>query len=257
MSNAPEAAVVGGPIGILSPHFDDAVMSCGQLLSANPGALIVTAFSAGPRPVIPVPDWDRGCGFVDGDDVMARRREEDDSAAAELRATTAQLGLWDLQYRFGPYGFSGDDRGDLAEGISAFESIVRREHHRVWFVPVGLRHTDHILTSEIALMTAQQVGGQWALYSELPYRLELYARLEGLSLSWTAQREQEVLTQWSSIRPEVAQVLAPSGLEQNKSRAIDHYKSQLRLLNGELVDQSRTAAERCWRLSADLAEKAG
>jgi LmbE family N-acetylglucosaminyl deacetylase len=36
------------PIVVLSPHLDDAVLSCGVLLAANGGARVVTVFAGMP-----------------------------------------------------------------------------------------------------------------------------------------------------------------------------------------------------------------
>ncbi len=45
---------------VVSPHLDDAVLGCGQLLAAWPGATVVTVFAGKPA-VYPTPqrEWDR------------------------------------------------------------------------------------------------------------------------------------------------------------------------------------------------------
>ena len=54
----------GPPVVVVSPHLDDAVLSCGQLLAASREAIVLTVFSAGPDEGAPLTDWDRACGFV-------------------------------------------------------------------------------------------------------------------------------------------------------------------------------------------------
>src|SRR5579872_2478636 len=84
------------PVGVVSPHLDDAVLSCGQLLGARPKSHLVTVFSSGPSKVRPLPDWDQMSGvFSPGDDVMAIRRQEDDEALSLMSGTGHRLGFWD------------------------------------------------------------------------------------------------------------------------------------------------------------------
>ena len=88
-----------GPVGVLSPHLDDAALSCGQLLINRPGSHVVTAFSDGPV-VKKVPSWEVASGmFKPGDDVMAVRRSEDVEALSFAQAHAHHLGFWDLQFR--------------------------------------------------------------------------------------------------------------------------------------------------------------
>ena len=77
---------------VVSPHFDDAVLGCGQLLSAHPGATVVTVLGGRPESYPEeVTHWDASGGFATGDDVVAARREEDRNALAVLDATSVWL----------------------------------------------------------------------------------------------------------------------------------------------------------------------
>ena len=38
---------------VLSPHLDDAVLGCGRLLSAHPGATVVTVYAGAPEATPP------------------------------------------------------------------------------------------------------------------------------------------------------------------------------------------------------------
>jgi LmbE family N-acetylglucosaminyl deacetylase len=166
--------------GVISPHFDDGVLSCGRLMAANPGALLVTVFSGGPSKVSPITPWDCLCQFNDGDDVTEARRAEDAAAAAVLAAGREDLGLWDEQYRYPRYGFTGGLDSVRAQGVEALRQLVEREAHRVWLAPVGWPHPDHRITSEIAMEVAQSTHDEWGLYSELPYRIEDGADIAGM-----------------------------------------------------------------------------
>ena len=103
--------ILGGCYAVVSPHLDDAVLSCGLFLAANPGSSIVTAFSHGPSRVSPLPAWDAGARyFPDGADVMGVRRGEDVSSAAMAHAGVLHLGYWDGQYRTSGYGYRARPR---------------------------------------------------------------------------------------------------------------------------------------------------
>ena len=71
---------------IVSPHLDDAVLGCGRLMAAHPGATVVTLYAGAPAAYPdPMTHWDTLAGFVPGDDVLAPRREEDAAALGRAR----------------------------------------------------------------------------------------------------------------------------------------------------------------------------
>src|SRR5947209_1461232 len=85
----------------VSPHLDDAVLSCGALIARCAAARIVTVFAGRPHhwDAAAVTEWDAACGFGPGDDVVGARREEDEQACAVLGATAVWLGFVDGQYQ--------------------------------------------------------------------------------------------------------------------------------------------------------------
>jgi hypothetical protein len=99
---------------VISPHFDDAVLSASALL--QPGAYVVTVFAGAPA-VPAAAEWDLRCGFVDSDDAQNKRRSEDDLAFAGLAVTRSHLDLLDGQY-------GGDQR--------AHDEQLLREVVRAW-----------------------------------------------------------------------------------------------------------------------------
>ncbi|MCV5262168.1 PIG-L family deacetylase, partial [Escherichia coli] len=70
---------------VISPHLDDGVFGCGQLLAAHPGSTVLTVFAGVPE-AAPAPEWDRRCGFTSAQAAMAARREEDRRALTRLAA---------------------------------------------------------------------------------------------------------------------------------------------------------------------------
>jgi hypothetical protein len=83
------------PLVIVSPHFDDAALSCVSLVARHPGAVLLTVFGAGPPRVNPITRWDRASGFAPGDDVIAVRAAEDLDACDALGARQVRLKHWD------------------------------------------------------------------------------------------------------------------------------------------------------------------
>jgi LmbE family N-acetylglucosaminyl deacetylase len=175
-----------GPVGFISPHFDDVVLSCAAVIT--PASVVVTLFSAGPASVDPLPLWDRECGwFKPGDNVPAIRELEDDDSLALFSAKGERLGFWDEQYRLGSMSLFSRARRraarvllrknsepELVEAvISRLASTITDSGLRTWFAPLGVRHGDHKLTSAAVLQLARKMPErQWLLYAELPYALE-------------------------------------------------------------------------------------
>ena len=82
---------------VISPHLDDGVLSCGDLLAVCPGTLLVTVFAGTPTDET-LTSWDAASGFAEGDDVMAARRQEDAAACVLLGAQPCWLPYRDAQY---------------------------------------------------------------------------------------------------------------------------------------------------------------
>ena len=85
---------------IVSPHLDDAMLSCGALIAAYPGTQVLTVFAGWPQCADrdAATEWDHSCGFGAGDDVVGTRRAEDERACAALDAQPVWLDFVDDQY---------------------------------------------------------------------------------------------------------------------------------------------------------------
>jgi LmbE family N-acetylglucosaminyl deacetylase len=162
------------PYNVLSPHLDDAALSCSLLLAANLGSSITTVFAAGPESVRPLPPWDAAARyFAQGADVMRVRRAEDASAAALVGAATVHLPYWDGHYRTGQYGYQGPQGEDLTAAIAAdLAGRAAGQPGRPWVIPIGLGHPDHRMTAEAGLRVAETVEATFYAYADLPYAQE-------------------------------------------------------------------------------------
>jgi len=233
---------MSGVLNVISPHLDDAALSCCLLMAAHPGSYLTTIFADGPASVRPLTPWDRAARyFTDGADVMGTRRGEDTKAAALIRATARHLPYWDRQYRNDRYGYTGLPDRELPEAIA--EDLLRQGQDLAadgWVIPLGLGHPDHRLAADAALIAA----GRWLpfqpvyLYEELPYAVEDPAEV--------AARKQR---------------LAERGLALEEDHTLDHlddralkkavfrcHASQRRQLRWRARTATRTP-ERIWKLA--------
>ena len=160
---------MNGDVVVVSPHFDDAVLSVAGLLSRwGATATVVTALGGRPGTGTPVSDWDRLCGFDDPVTAATIRAGEDRAACAHLGFTPIHLGGLDSAYR-GPAG----PEDDLAELSSALAGVARGVPV---LLPAGIGgHHDHVRVRDGGL-AALAAGGHSPvyLYADLPYAGNLW-----------------------------------------------------------------------------------
>jgi LmbE family N-acetylglucosaminyl deacetylase len=237
------------PVVVVSPHLDDAVFSCGELLASRPGSYVITVFAGGPSSVTPLTGWDRECGFLDGQDIIGARRQEDVAALALLSASPIFLDLWDLQYRDSKYGYSGESERQLVtRGSEELRAALLSLPANTWVVPVGIHHLDHKLCRRMALrLFTRQSHATWLLYEELAY----------YHLSRTQR--------WSA-RIAVSSALATTGsftirhdlsrtelATETKTSAMQRYASQMRRLSSDFARLASIGPESYLRISTPWA----
>src|SRR3954469_18908439 len=123
---------------LVSPHLDDGVLSCGELLAGHPGACLVTVFAGRPGPMA-LTGWDRDCGFSAGDDVVGARRAEDRAACEVLGATAVWLDFLDAQYgNAPPVDAPSVDAPPLDTIVRSLRDVVDRERPDAIYIPLGL-----------------------------------------------------------------------------------------------------------------------
>jgi LmbE family N-acetylglucosaminyl deacetylase len=197
-------------LAVISPHLDDGVLSCGDLLAGRPGSVVVTAFAGRPSAYPSLTGWDERAGFEAGADVVAARRLEDERALSVLGAHPCWLDLPDPQYGSKP------TRRDLAAALAA---AVDEALPEVVVMPLGLFHDDHILTSDASLdVLRQRPSLVWLVYADAIYR-----RLPDL-----VDRRLQALGDSGLVLNEVR---VPSGIASHqKRRAVACYRSQISAL---------------------------
>lgn len=155
---------------IVSPHFDDAVFSCGALLAAHDDAAVVTVFSGTPsHPDFPnaLTDWDRDCGFRTSADAMRVREREDDAALERLGAEAVRLGFHDDQYVQAGIGTAPAHDAMVA----AIDATIVSLGATIVVMPLGLFHTDHDRVHQACVtMLRRRDGLKWLAYEDALYR---------------------------------------------------------------------------------------
>jgi LmbE family N-acetylglucosaminyl deacetylase len=214
----------GIPLIVLSPHLDDAVLSCGALLTHASRRVPVTVmtFFTEARP----PPHSRSTrrylrltGAADAQDLYAARRAEDKEALEHMGVACRHIGLPDGQFRRKPgHLLTGKPRWPerrlaelshiyptyrfhLAAGrisryddvtlrcvVNAIEAAAAAEGSALVLAPLGVGgHADHLLVRT----AAERVPSRVIYYSDFPYNQRHTAKtdfVERRSLVQTAWR---------------------------------------------------------------------
>lgn len=188
---------------VISPHLDDAVLSCGSWL-AESGSPVLTVFAGVPTSGILTP-YDSACGFQTSNQAMLERRKEDAAALGELGCAWARLGYMDVQYRQerpAPVSLAADI-ADALRDLGAEGAVV----------PAGIQHPDHLLCAEACRVLASEDWPVW-IYEELPYRV-LYPDLARAALS-----------AWQEAGFMLVEDFLGGGETEAKEQAVACYRSQ-------------------------------
>lgn len=171
----------------LSPHLDDAALSCGGLIaqqSRRGDEVIIMTICAGPAPAH-LSDFarfqhERWLAGAAATDAMALRREEDKAACAALGARPVHLALGDSIYRQDAEG-----RWLYAEETALWGPPHPADDPSVWqveleaqlerlqpdfvYAPLAIgNHVDHQLTRQVAERWVA-VGRPVLFYEDFPY----------------------------------------------------------------------------------------
>jgi LmbE family N-acetylglucosaminyl deacetylase len=150
-----------GPVLLLSPHLDDAVIDCWSLLTGDGAVEVVNVFALSP-PDGTATDWDRVVGATDSAALFAARVEEDARALALAGRKPHNLPFLELQYRRGkPFPTWGEIDAEVARRVPAASRVLAP-------MTIGTVHPDHALLRGYALALAAQ-GHAVSLYADLPY----------------------------------------------------------------------------------------
>ncbi|MGQ0750742.1 MAG: PIG-L deacetylase family protein [Betaproteobacteria bacterium] len=217
---------------VISPHLDDAVFACGDLLAVHPGSTVVTVFAGVPERFSGLTEWDAVCGFVSARDAVLGRRREDETALAVIGAHARWLPFRDAQY------------GEPARSIDiarALRRAVREVACDTVLLPLGLFHSDHEITHHASLALLREgLPLRWMCYEDTFYRC-----IPGLV--------QQRIARLSRGHRLSAPLVNSKGLTSAKRQAVYCYASQLRGLSsaGRPGHLDALTAERYWPLGVE------
>jgi LmbE family N-acetylglucosaminyl deacetylase len=240
----------------LSPHYDDASLSCGGAIhrhsQAGQPVLVVTVCAAPPTPSEPLSAFAQILHQQWGNpgDVVALRQAEDQSSLAILGADYLRLNFSDCIYRgeaqhnewfynsvedlFGP--IHPGDQSLVAKIVDAVVELVPLEVGSTLYAPLAVgHHVDH----QVVNTAAWQLRGQgWRVlfYEDYPYTDpdSLYA-----AQGRTAYTLENTLTipQNAALQPQL-HFLAEDNL-QAKIKSVAAYGSQLESLFGGATEMTK------------------
>ncbi len=249
----PAAAEVYGqgmsvsPAVILSPHLDDAVLSCWHLLCGPGEVTVVNVFAGSPPPGSGASWWDRLTGANDSAARMLERRAEDRAAFTVAGRTATCLDFLDAQYE--PAGQTDDMIAAALRELIDPETVV--------YAPAALgEHPDHEQVRTVALRLAAS-GQQVRLYADHPHavRAGWPAWVDGaqpvggdyVAAQWDRRLSAAGLSQ---PRPAVHRLDATE--QERKLRAASAYRTQIAALAstfGEIEGFPAIPHEIVWAVS--------
>jgi LmbE family N-acetylglucosaminyl deacetylase len=188
----------GSPVMFVSPHLDDAVLSCGALLTRlarTCPVTVLTVFTSAARPArsgLAARKTMRQLGVTDAKALYAERRAEDIDVLKEAGASWIHLGLTDALFRrvgetvknqagtkraaYPTYRFdaakgriASSDAGLAPELGTLIRQTAEEQKAGTVFGPLGVgRHVDHLITRN-AVATS---GIDAVYYSDFPYSVD-------------------------------------------------------------------------------------
>ena len=235
---------------ILSPHFDDAVLSCWHVLASGGEVLVVNVF-AGEPPAGTLGWWDRLAGATDSAATVRMRIEEDRLALALAGCTAVNLPFLDSQYR--------QHDQTTREIVEALRGVLVAGARLYAPASLGDHHRDHTAVRAAALALHAE-GANVALYADLPHAtMHGWPRwvLDGGSSMGADPSNERWVTQLEATGIPVERMVAaahrlPPGAHAAKLEAVLAYSSQIaplqRVFGCSLEDPQLLGFEVGWRL---------
>jgi LmbE family N-acetylglucosaminyl deacetylase len=218
---------------IVSPHFDDAVFSCGALLAAHPDAAVCTVFAAPPEQEM-YTEWDEKSGFTSAHQAIRARTLEDNLALEVLDAIPLRMPFRDGQYFDSP---------SISKLAAALEETIYRTTANTLLMPLGLHHDDHALVFEACCEILPRLSHlTWFAYEDAIHR-----RTPGAVQARLADLAQRGIVA-TPASPSAGHTIDLPRRAQLKREAVNAYASQLRAFGAGNYDDI-FAAERYWQLS--------
>ena len=160
---------------ILSPHFDDAVLSLGGLIAKQEYKLLVATFFAKRPTEVMHTEWDSMAGFSNSDEAISTRTKENKTALSPFNAIIKNYDYLELQYR---QGSESENEAIKNEIIADILSILKTYKNREIFLygPTtfgkGIGYPDHEIVHEAFIeiyKTNTNSRIHFFIYEDFPY----------------------------------------------------------------------------------------
>jgi LmbE family N-acetylglucosaminyl deacetylase len=162
------ARIMAAAVVVLSPHFDDAVLSCWSVLTRSGGVVVVNIFTGVP-PGAALHEGELLTGARDAVERARERADEDRAALALAAARPRNLDLPEDLHAAGVRRLARLWRRDarLREVMDA--TVPHLEEGSHIYVPAALgSHPDHVLVRELGCRLARE-GARVSFYADQPY----------------------------------------------------------------------------------------
>ena len=133
---------------ILSPHYDDAVLSLGGFLAKHTHPSVVATFFTGEPALATSTPWDKQSGFSTSKEAIAARVKENNAALRMVGAEVKDFGYRDFQYRDHATSSEEQLEQDVAQDIQALIASYGDKNVEVYAPSLftsAITHPDHAL----------------------------------------------------------------------------------------------------------------
>lgn len=230
-----QSIVCAGRTLVVSPHLDDAVLSCGRFLAMHEPTTVVTVLAGMPADDLPLTDYDRSCGFASSTQAMRTRWQEDERALASLATDHLHLDVLDSQYALLPA---------VSALATRLEPMLLDPRWDTVAVPMGLFHCDHECVSDACMAVLARAWlhspAQWVVFEDVPYRRR-WGVMQSRLAAWFDQG-------WVLTPVALEPQRASSSALHAKQEALACYASQLHTL-GLAHGGDQDAPERFWSIT--------
>jgi LmbE family N-acetylglucosaminyl deacetylase len=163
---------------VLSPHYDDAVLSLGGMLATHSGKEVVATFFTGLPHSHATTQWDARSGFLDSDFAVETRKKENERALAIFNADAINYGYLDYQYRHNESESESDLElekeitSDIQALISSYGTTTKIFLYAPAVYPSSIAHADHTVVHNAFIDVMQSYPNSnvtFYVYEDFPY----------------------------------------------------------------------------------------
>lgn len=209
---------------VLSPHFDDGVLSLGGLMSKREHELLVMTFFTQRPTIVLHTNWDRISGFSNSDEAIFARTKENENALLPFNTIIKNFDYPDFQYR------KENQDKEIRNGIvKDIESIITVYKDREIFIygpgifGEKITHPDHKLVHDAFVDFSgmnKKTNLHFFVYEDFPYIRQFMSKNLGNFNDYLTKQE-NIMFKEKTIE------LSKSELYE-KISSIQTYKSQIK-----------------------------